>query len=86
MLPNYLADKMGVINVLIFVSFSTGVLTFALFGVTTTGGVIVFAILYGFFSGSCQSPPFFLSYVQTLKARSLVAPCADYGVPVSRRE
>ncbi|KAF8518899.1 MFS general substrate transporter [Gautieria morchelliformis] len=50
-LPNFLADKVGPLNVSIFVSFGTGVMVFALFGVTDLSGVVVFAILYGFFSG-----------------------------------
>jgi hypothetical protein len=53
-LPNLLADKIGPLNVSIFVSFGTGVMVFALFGVTDLSGVIVFAILYGFFSGGSQ--------------------------------
>jgi len=54
-IPNFLADRMGVFNVLIFMTFGTGVLVFALFGVTTVAGVVVFAILYGFFSGAVLS-------------------------------
>ncbi|KZT05812.1 MFS general substrate transporter [Laetiporus sulphureus 93-53] len=49
---NILADDFGVFNVLCPVIFIMGMLVFAMFGVTHTGSVIVFAILYGFFSGS----------------------------------
>lgn len=53
-IPNLLADSYGQFNALSIVSISTGVLIFALLGVDSTPGVIVFAILYGFFSGACQ--------------------------------
>jgi hypothetical protein len=57
-LPNLFADKVGLLNSLILMSFGTGVLVFSLFGVTNIGGVTVFAILYGFFSGGgpCSFP------------------------------
>ena len=53
-MPNYFADKFGVLNVLTLVSFGTGAMVFALFGVSTASGVVVFSILYGFFSGGCE--------------------------------
>jgi len=51
-LPNFLADKFGVINLLIPCASAMGILIFALFGATNAGGVVVFALLYGFFSGA----------------------------------
>jgi hypothetical protein len=45
------AAKFGVLNIIIFMTFGTGVLVFALLGITNVGGVVAFAILYGFFSG-----------------------------------
>jgi hypothetical protein len=54
-LPNVLTDKIGMINVLILVSFGAGILIFAMLGITwNAGGVIAFSILYGFFSGAGQ--------------------------------
>jgi len=53
-MPNFFADKFGVLNVLALVSFGTGVMVFTLFGISTAGTVVVFAILYGFFSGGCK--------------------------------
>jgi hypothetical protein len=54
-IPNLLADMFGVINIFIVVTFSTGALSFALVGVNSVGGVVIFAILYGFFSGAGRS-------------------------------
>jgi len=54
-IPNFLADVIGVFNVLILASIGTGVLIFAMFGVMNTGGVVVFSMLYGFFSGAYLS-------------------------------
>lgn len=48
-----IADRVGLFNVAVPVSFITGALIFVMFGATSTGAVIIFAILYGFFSGSC---------------------------------
>jgi hypothetical protein len=45
------ADKFGVLNIEVFVSLATAALIFAILGVTNVGSVVVFAILYGFFSG-----------------------------------
>ncbi|TFK45966.1 MFS general substrate transporter [Heliocybe sulcata] len=58
-LPNLLADNIGQFNVLVPISTGTGVLLFAIFGIHDPGGVIVFALLYGFFSGAFVSlvPP-----------------------------
>ena len=41
-------------TVIIFMTTIAGSLMFAMFGATTTGGLIPFAILYGFFSGCCM--------------------------------
>lgn len=52
-----LADTYGALNVVIPVSVVMGALVFVMFGVTNTAAVIVFSILYGFFSGACQCSP-----------------------------
>lgn len=49
--PNIFADKFGGLNILVLMTTGTAVLVFAMFGLTDVGGVAVFAILYGFFSG-----------------------------------
>ncbi|WRT66384.1 uncharacterized protein IL334_003339 [Kwoniella shivajii] len=54
-LPNFFADKVGSLNVITLCSFFTGVLVFAIFGAGSPGGLIVVAILYGFFSGAYVS-------------------------------
>lgn len=52
LLPNFIADKFGPYNMIIPFSFLSGVMIFAWLAVSTPAGLIVFAILYGFFSGS----------------------------------
>lgn len=54
-LLNLAADHYGQFNITCPVSVISAGLSFAMFGATTTGGVIAFAILYGFFSGGCES-------------------------------
>ncbi|KAH9934401.1 major facilitator superfamily domain-containing protein [Fomitopsis serialis] len=51
-LPNMLADRIGPFNVLVPVAAITAALVLAMFGVKSTGAVVVFSILYGFFSGA----------------------------------
>ncbi|KAJ7626267.1 MFS general substrate transporter [Mycena polygramma] len=54
-LPNAIADRYGAINVLIPMTATAGALVFAMLGVSTTAGMFVFALVYGFFSGSFPS-------------------------------
>ncbi|EIN11718.1 MFS general substrate transporter [Punctularia strigosozonata HHB-11173 SS5] len=54
-LPNLLADKFGVMNMLIGAAFCAGVLNFVWLACTSEGASIVFSILYGFFSGAYVS-------------------------------
>ncbi|KZP00834.1 MFS general substrate transporter [Calocera viscosa TUFC12733] len=58
-LPNLLADRVGILPVLIPASFITGALVFAMFGLKSVGAVVIFCLLYGFFSGAYVSllPP-----------------------------
>ncbi|KAG9092903.1 hypothetical protein FRC06_011741 [Ceratobasidium sp. 370] len=58
-IPNFIADKFGPFNLLIPCSASTGALIFAMFSVKSSGALVVFSILYGFFSGAYISllPP-----------------------------
>lgn len=54
-LPGLFADKIGRFNVLILNSFCTGVLLLCWIAATSDASIIVFAILYGFFSGGVVS-------------------------------
>ncbi|KAG8762277.1 hypothetical protein FRC11_010136 [Ceratobasidium sp. 423] len=54
-IPNFIADKLGAFNLLTFCSAISGVLIFAMFGIKSAGALIVFSILYGFFSGAYVS-------------------------------
>jgi MFS family permease len=52
LLPMYLSDKYGVLNVMIFSTFASGILAFGWMGIKNLGGIVVFAILYGITSGA----------------------------------
>lgn len=54
-LPNFVGDYIGPLNVLIPASFMTGILALVWIGVHTKGGMIIFACFYGFFSGAFVS-------------------------------
>ncbi|KAL0570671.1 hypothetical protein V5O48_011295 [Marasmius crinis-equi] len=53
--PNLFADMWGPFNVTITMAIITGSLVFALLGTTTGGGLIPFAVIYGFTSGGFYS-------------------------------
>ncbi|KAF9465927.1 major facilitator superfamily domain-containing protein [Collybia nuda] len=53
--PNFLADIYGPLNIIIPSSAISAALVFAMFGATSTAGVIIFATFYGFFSGGAIS-------------------------------
>jgi MFS family permease len=50
-IPNWLADRWGPLNVIAPATIATAILVFAWMGIHNTPGLIIFAILYGFFSG-----------------------------------
>lgn len=54
-LPGIIADKIGRYNVLIINSFCTGVLLLCWIAVKSEASIIVFAVLYGYFSGGIVS-------------------------------
>jgi len=54
-LPNFLADKFGTYNMLLPSLYISSVLVFSMFGIRDFAGLTVFAILYGFWSGSYVS-------------------------------
>ncbi|KAF2843427.1 MFS general substrate transporter [Patellaria atrata CBS 101060] len=56
-IPNIIADKIGPFNVMIPSTFITGTLALCLIPVRSLGAIIVFALLYGFFSGTFVSVP-----------------------------
>lgn len=56
LVPNYLSDKFaGPMNVQIPLAFIAAIFTFAWIAVSSTAGVIVFSVLYGFASGAFVS-------------------------------
>ncbi|KAF2767929.1 MFS general substrate transporter [Teratosphaeria nubilosa] len=56
-IPNFLADKTGPLNMLIPCSAISALLAYCWIAIDSKAGVIVFAILYGFFSGTFVSLP-----------------------------
>lgn len=52
LLPMYLSDKYGVMNVTIFATFASAILAFGWMGIKNLGGLVVFTILYGITSGT----------------------------------
>lgn len=63
-----LADKLGAFNMILPCLVAAGALQWILLACGSTGGIIVFAILYGFFSGAYVS---LLPSVNVAFARSL---------------
>ena len=57
LIPSYFADKIGPLNMLIPFAFITAILNFSWIAVKDSTSIIVFCVLYGFFSGTFVSPP-----------------------------
>ncbi|KAL0581669.1 hypothetical protein V5O48_000371 [Marasmius crinis-equi] len=55
LLPNFFADRIGGYNLIVPCLLATSILLFAMLGVNTSAGVVVFGLLYGCMSGSCTS-------------------------------
>jgi len=55
--PNIMADRIGPFNVIVPCAVISGVLCLCLIAVHSVGSIVVFALLYGFFSGSMVSLP-----------------------------
>jgi len=55
--PNFFADKTGPLNMLIPCALIAAVLVFCWIGIKDTPGLMIFAVLYGFFSGTFVSLP-----------------------------
>jgi MFS family permease len=56
-IPNFIADKIGPMNVIVPCAIISGVLIFCLIAVHNLGGIVVIALFFGFFSGSLVSLP-----------------------------
>ncbi|KAJ5641972.1 hypothetical protein N7490_005972 [Penicillium lividum] len=69
LLPGVLADKVGRFNTICFFGLSTGILLFCWIAVKSNAAILVFAALYGFFSGAIVS---------------LMAPCIAHLSPTPR--
>ncbi|KAL3452898.1 major facilitator superfamily domain-containing protein [Aspergillus insuetus] len=57
LIPNWFAGRYGLMNVQIIFGFISGALAFALLGIKTKGGVVAFAVVYGFISAPYVSLP-----------------------------
>ncbi|KAM5479868.1 hypothetical protein McanCB56680_005296 [Microsporum canis] len=56
-IPNYFVDFLGPLNVMIPMTFCSGIIALGWIGVHSTASIIVIAILYGFCSGAFVSVP-----------------------------
>ncbi|KAJ7118025.1 major facilitator superfamily domain-containing protein [Mycena crocata] len=71
-LPNFIADRVGPYNMLIPCLAISSALIFSIFGLKTVAGVVIFAVLYGFWSGS------YISLIPTLIVQS-ASHCGEHG-------
>lgn len=69
LLPNYLADRFGSVNMLILMNVGASILAFAWMGIKNFAGLIIFCILYGAFSGG----------VVSVSPSAIVPYCPDMG-------
>ncbi|KFY51266.1 hypothetical protein V497_09283 [Pseudogymnoascus sp. VKM F-4516 (FW-969)] len=93
LLPTYLADKLGQVNVIVFCTFASAVLAFGWMGIHNLGGVVVFAVLYGITSGGVVnlsasalmtfSPSMALIGTRMGMAFALAGVCVLVGTPIA---
>lgn len=57
LVPNFLADKTGPLNIQVPFAFITSILCFGWIGINSSSGLLAFCALYGFFCGSFVSLP-----------------------------
>ncbi|KAJ7889586.1 MFS general substrate transporter [Mycena leptocephala] len=69
---NFIADRVGPYNMLIPCLAISSALTFSIFGLKSCAGVVIFAALYGFWSGS------YVSLIPTLIVQS-ASHCGEHG-------
>ena len=55
--PNAIAQKLGPMNMLVPCALLTAILTFTLISIHNVGGIVVFCLIFGFFSGTFVSLP-----------------------------
>ncbi|KAF2495234.1 MFS general substrate transporter [Lophium mytilinum] len=53
--PNFFADRVGPLNMIIPFAFLSGILIYSWAGVTSTGGLYAFSVIYGLFAAAMQS-------------------------------
>ncbi|KAJ4303143.1 hypothetical protein N0V90_002035 [Kalmusia sp. IMI 367209] len=77
--PNYLSDKFGPMNLFGPAALACAVLTFSIIAIKTLAGIIVLAILYGFFSGVYVAlPP--VCFVRLTKNKSKIGTRIGMGM------
>lgn len=55
LIPNMLADKLGQLNFICPLSAICAALIFAMLDLHSVAGIVIFAVVYGFISGGCES-------------------------------
>jgi MFS family permease len=56
-IPNFIADKAGPLNIIVPCALMSGILVFVLISIHNLGGIVTVTLLYGFFSGTFVSLP-----------------------------
>lgn len=56
-IPNFIADKVGPLNIIVPCAVMSGILALVLIPVHNLGGIVIVTLLYGFFSGTFVSLP-----------------------------
>ena len=87
-IPNIVADKLGVNNMMVPSAIISSILTYCAIAAKDVGGVVVVALLYGFFSGTFVSlPPSILVHLTPPNKRGMIGTrvgqcftCTAFGV------
>lgn len=86
-IPNFIADKIGPMNIIIPASFVSGVICLCLIPVRSEAALIIICLLYGFFSGALVSLPPTVYVHLSLKNRGMIGTrmgmgffCTSFGL------
>jgi len=81
--PNFFAQKLGPMNMLIPCVLLTSILTFTLISVHNVGGVVVFCLFFGFFSGTFVSLPPTVFVFLSMENRALIGTRMGMGFAIA---
>ena len=80
-----MVNRFGAFNAIVFCSFACSALLFSMLAVVNITGVVVFSLLFGFFSGACECSVYLRSPIDHDKISHCLVPCLPLLLITSQR-